>query len=82
MCYPNFTIVITNPDPGEYTHLFAVQNEGFSTATKCTVTPDDSYFVIDDCNATVRLNLIYQSTESTEWWKCFGLAIKYNNIIE
>ena len=49
-CYPNETIIVTNPNSGTYTHVVAVEDEGTSSATDCSVSVSGGIVEITSCD--------------------------------
>ena len=47
-CYPNGTIEVTHP--ASYSHCFAVQDQGLSSAVKCSVSTSGSVSIITGCS--------------------------------
>ena len=52
-CYPNGTVEVTHP--ASYSHCFAVQNQGLSSAVKCTVSTSGSVSLITGCSQVCTL---------------------------
>ena len=57
-CLPDGCVHVTNPNPGLYSHVFAVQNEGVSAAVKCSVSTTGVISNITGC-AQVRQTYRY-----------------------
>ena len=52
-CYPTGTVAVTHP--ASYSHCFAVQDQGLSSAVKCTVSTSGSVSLIIGCNQVCTL---------------------------
>ena len=50
VCYSNDTVEVTNPDPSTFTHAMAVQDEGSTSATKCSVSASGAAVIITGCS--------------------------------
>ena len=58
VCYPNETIVLTNPDSSTYTHVVAVEDEGTSSATDCSVSLSGTLVEITSCDLVSDLYIV------------------------
>ena len=55
--YPNSTVAVTNPDTSVFTHMMAVENQGFSMANKCTVTENGAQIPLTDFSLDMMIML-------------------------
>ena len=56
-CHPDGSVEVTNPNPGLYTNVFAVQDEGTTGAVKCTVSTSGAQSNITGCSQVSNLYL-------------------------